>query len=84
MSTWASRKLAAVVELVREVLGMEYLAAAQGVEFHRPLKTSEVLERAVTTLRRHVPRLEQDRYLAPDVRCAADLVESLSSLPGDP
>jgi histidine ammonia-lyase len=84
MSTWASRKLAAVVELVREVLGMEYLAAAQGVEFHRPLTTSEVLERAVTTLRRHVPRLERDRYLAPDVRRAADLVESLSSLPGDP
>jgi histidine ammonia-lyase len=84
MSTWASRKLATVVELVRQVLGMEYLAASQGLEFHRPLRTSEALERAVTALRRHVPALEQDRYLAPDVRRAAELVEGLSALPGDP
>lgn len=84
MSTWAGRKLATVVDCVRQVLGMEYLAAVQGLEFHRPLQTSEVLERAVTALRRHVPRLEQDRYLGPDIRRATDLVEGLSALPGEP
>ena len=83
MSTWASRKLATVVDLVRHVLGMEYLAATQGIEFHRPLRTSAVLERAIIALRRHVPRLEQDRYLAPDVRRAAELVEGLSELLGE-
>lgn len=84
MSTWASRKLAAVVETLRMVLGMEYLAAAQAVEFHRPLETSEVLERAILALRRHVPRLDEDRVLAPDIEHAASLVEGLAELLGEP
>jgi len=84
MSTWASRKLAAIVEALRLVLGMEYLAAAQAVEFQRPLRTSEVLERAILALRRHVPRLDEDRVLAPDVERAASLVEDLAELLGEP
>jgi histidine ammonia-lyase len=84
MSTWASRKLASVVDLLRLVLGMEYLAAVQAVEFHRPRYTSEGLERAVLALRRHVPRLDQDRVLAPDIESAAALVEGLAELLGEP
>ena len=84
MSTWASRKLAAIVEALRLVLGMEYLAAAQAVEFQRPLRTSEVLERAILALRRHVPRLDEDRVLAPDIERAASLVEDLAELLGEP
>jgi histidine ammonia-lyase len=83
MSTWAARKLATVVGLLRDVLGMEYLAAAQGIEFHRPLATSEALERAINALRRDVPRLEENRYLAPDMRRAAELIESLAALGGE-
>ncbi len=78
MSTWAARKLARVVELGRQVLGMEYLAAAQALEFHRPLTTSPTLEGVVARLRKRVPRLEDDRYLADDMDVAADLVYELS------
>jgi histidine ammonia-lyase len=74
MSTWAARKLARVVELGRRVLGMEYLAAAQALEFHRPLRTSEPLEGVVARLRERVPRLEDDRFMAEDMNAAADLV----------
>ncbi len=77
MSTWAARKLARVVELSRRVLGMEYLAAAQALEFHRPLTTSPVLEGVVARLREHVPRLEDDRYMAENMTTAADLLMDL-------
>jgi histidine ammonia-lyase len=78
MSTWAARKLARVVDLGRRVLGMEYLAAVQALEFHRPLTTSPALEGVVSRLREQVPRLEDDRYLADDMDAAADLVYELS------
>lgn len=80
MSTWAARKLARVVEITRQVLGMEYLAATQGLEFHRPLRTSDQLEAAVDRLRARVPRLIDDRFMADDIAIAADLVLTLGPL----
>ena len=80
--TWAARKLEGVVDLFQQVLGMEYLAAVQGLEFQRPLESSPKLEEAVARLRADVPRLEEDRFLAYDMRDAADLVASLSDLVG--
>jgi histidine ammonia-lyase len=83
MSTWAARKLARVVELTRQVLGMEYLAAVQALEFQRPLKTSPPLEVATSMVRERVPRLEDDRYMAPDIAAAAEIVPTLGSLAAD-
>ena len=80
MSRWAARETASIVDLLRQVLGMEYLTAAQGVEFQRPLTSSVKLEEAITRLRERVPRLEEDRFLAPDIHEATSLVESLSDL----
>ena len=77
MSTWAARKLARIIELGRQVLGMEYLAAVQALEFHRPLETSPALEGVIGRLRERVPRLEDDRFLADDMRVAADLLLDL-------
>ncbi len=80
MSTWAARKLARVVDLGRRVLGMEYLAAAQALEFHRPLSTSDDLEAVVRKLRERVPRLEDDRYLADDMNVAAEMVDEVGGV----
>lgn len=79
MSTWAARKLARVVDLGRQVLGMEYLAAVQALEFHRPLTTSPTLEGVVGRLRERVPRYEDDRYMADDMETAAELIFDLES-----
>ncbi|NOZ95934.1 MAG: histidine ammonia-lyase [Acidobacteria bacterium] len=80
MSTWAARKLSRVVDMLRQVLAMEYLAAAQGVEFHRPLKSSEPLERAMERLRREVPRYEEDREHHRDLAAAAEILPGLAAL----
>ena len=72
------------------ILGIELLAAAQGIEFLRPLKSSPALEQAHALLREQIAPMAQDRYLAPDIEHACSLVRngslsrifrSLSGLP---
>jgi histidine ammonia-lyase len=58
------------------VIAIELIAAAQGCDFHAPLKSSPPLERVRARLRERVPRLDHDRYLASDIAAAADLVRS--------
>lgn len=67
MATFAARKLVDVAVNVRMIIAIELLAAAQGIEFHRPLKSSKVLEFAVAEIRKQVPAYNQDRFFAPDL-----------------
>jgi histidine ammonia-lyase len=76
MSAHGARRLAAMAENAVNVIAIELIAAAQGCDFHRPLRSSAPLERVRARLRGRVPGLEQDRYLAPDIAAAADLVRS--------
>jgi len=80
MSTWAARKLSRVVEMLRQVLAMEYVAGAQGVEFHRPMRSSEPLETAIGWLREEVPVYGEDREHHRDVAVAARILPRLSEL----
>jgi histidine ammonia-lyase len=76
MSAHAARRLAAMAENAVQVVAIELIAAAQGCDFHRPLASSAPLERVRERLRERVPHLDDDRYLAPDIAAAADLVRS--------
>ena len=58
------------------VIGIELLAAAQGCDFHAPLKSSAMLEKVRALVRAEVPHLEEDREMAPGHRqgdCAGAL-----------
>lgn len=79
MGTWAARKLALVVEQVRQVLGIELLHAAQGVEFRRPRRTSPALELVMERVRTVVPFMAADRTMYPDMAAAAALVADLDA-----
>ncbi len=76
MATFAARRLQPMIENVTHILGIELLAAAQGVEFLRPLRSSVPLEAAHALLRQHCAPMPQDRYLAPDIERASELVRS--------
>jgi histidine ammonia-lyase len=52
------------------VIGIELLAAVQGIDFHAPLRTSPPLETAVQAIRAFVPHLDADRYLAHELAWA--------------
>jgi len=58
------------------IVGIEYLAGAQGVELRAPLATSGPLARAIALLRDAVPVLAQDRHKAPDIETATGFVRS--------
>ena len=75
MATFAARRLQAMVSNTAHILGIELLAAAQGIDFLRPLQSSTALEAVHALLRQQVPKMAQDRYLAPDIAHATALVE---------
>ena len=81
MSAHAARRLLPMAENAASVIGIELLAAAQGCDFHAPLLSSAPLERLRGVVRRRVPRLQGDRYLADDIAQTADLVRSGALLP---
>ena len=74
MATFAARRLQAMIDNTAHILGIEWLAAAQGIEFLRPMRSSVALEHAHALLREQIPAMDQDRYLAPDIAHATRLV----------
>jgi histidine ammonia-lyase len=74
MATYAGRRLADMADNTATILGIEWLAAAQGVDFHRPLASSAPLEAAHALLRAQVARYDADRLFAPDIEAAKSLV----------
>ena len=76
MAAFAARRLQAMISNTAHILGIELLAAAQGIEFLRPLQSSAALEQAHALLRQQVPAMAQDRYLAPDIEHATGLVRN--------
>ena len=76
MATFAARRLHEMAVNTATIVGIELLAAAQGIDFHRPLPTSPRLAQVHGTLRARVPFYEVDRILAPDIAAASELVFS--------
>lgn len=74
MAAHAARRLMAMNENLTNILAIEWLTGAQGVELRAPLKTSPLLAKAIEKLRGTVRSLEDDRYMATDIAAAADLM----------
>jgi len=74
MATFAARRLADIFENVAGILAVEWLASSQGMDFRRPLRSSELLESAKQVLRDEVPFYDKDRYFAPDIEKATALI----------
>ncbi|MCG7496281.1 histidine ammonia-lyase [Vibrio sp. Of7-15] len=74
MATFAGRRLKDMAENTRGILAVELLAAAQGLDFRAPKRSSELIEAAKTELRERVPFYDKDRYFAPDIEKANALL----------
>ena len=75
MATFAARRLLGMAANTRAIIAIELMAAAQGVDFHAPLKTSEPLQAVHLALRASVPFYGEDRYFAPDIAAAIQVLE---------
>ncbi|WP_230482416.1 histidine ammonia-lyase [Sphingomonas sp. Leaf21] len=88
MAAHGARRLLAMAGNVDAIIGIELLAACQGCDFHAPLSSSDAVEAVRLRLRRDVPTLADDRYMAPDMAAATLLVtdnvlaELVAGLPG--
>ncbi len=74
MACHAAYRLLQMNRNLAHIVAIELLTAAQGVEFRVPLQTSIALQKVIEILRKEVPALEQDRYMAGDIEVATGIV----------
>jgi histidine ammonia-lyase len=76
MAAHGACRLLPMVENAAGVIAIELLAAAQGCDFHAPLRSSASLEAVRRVVRADVPHLEDDRYFHPDIEAALSLIRT--------
>ncbi len=73
MATHGARRLHDMADNVAAIVGIELLAAAQGIDLRRPVETSPKLRQVMGLLRRDAAFWDQDRMMAPDIAVAKRL-----------
>jgi len=76
MAAHGAFRLLRMSQNLKKIIAIELLCAAQGVEFRAPLKTSLPLQACIDGLRKDIPPLREDRYLAKDIERASEFVGS--------
>ena len=74
MATYGARRLGEMNYNAATVIGVELLAATQGIDFRAPHKTSEILSKYHALIRSNVPHYTVDRFFAPDMEKATEMV----------
>ncbi|MEL7499158.1 MAG: histidine ammonia-lyase [Planctomycetota bacterium] len=74
MATYAARRLLEMLENNRAIVAIELLAACQGIDFRRPLKTSDELEQVFQAVRELVPFYDTDRPFDGDINLIAEKI----------
>ncbi len=88
MAAHGARRLLAMTDNLRAIIAIELLSAAQGCDFHAPLLSSAPLQTVRAQMRAVVPFLDDDRYAAPDIAAAVQLLrdgavlQAVPALPG--
>ena len=75
MAAFAGRRLSEMADNTTGIIAIELLAAAQGVEYHRPLQTADRLQQTIEMIRALVPTYDRDRTMAPDIEAIKGLVQ---------
>jgi histidine ammonia-lyase len=72
-AAWKARR---IISNVRNVLAIELMCGAQGIDFRAPLKPAVAVGRAHERVRAVVPRLERDRVMSGDIALIAEEISS--------
>jgi histidine ammonia-lyase len=76
MATHGARRLHDMADNTAAIVGIELLAAAQGIELRKPVATSPRLQQVLTLLRKDTKFWDQDRLMAPEIEAAKRLVRN--------
>ncbi|MBT5187675.1 MAG: histidine ammonia-lyase [Kordiimonadaceae bacterium] len=74
MATYGARRLGEMCFNSACVIAIELISAAQGIDFRAPNKTSDMLQKYHDKIRAEVAHYDKDRYFAPDIDAATDMV----------
>jgi histidine ammonia-lyase len=75
MATFAARRLHTMLGNTADIVAIELLAAAQGIEFHKPKKSSPSLEKAIAAVRSVSPSYKEDRPLSREIAKVATMID---------
>lgn len=75
MGWHAARKLRRAIDNLRQIIAIELVAAARGIELRAPLLPAPVTGSVISALRQQVPGPGPDRHLGPELMAAADFVD---------
>ncbi|MXZ55282.1 MAG: histidine ammonia-lyase [Gammaproteobacteria bacterium] len=75
MATFAAQRLHKMLDNAEYIVAIEMIAAMQGIELRRPLKSSEKIETTIESLREFSPRYTTDRSLAPEIETVAKKIK---------
>ena len=78
MGSISGRKFNQILNNLEKILAIELMYAAQAMEFRRPKKCSDVLEKNIALIRTKVDKLEEDRLLKDDIQAMIHFVENQS------
>jgi histidine ammonia-lyase len=76
MGSISGRKLNQILNNIEKIFAIELMYAAQAIEFRRPNKCSDIIEKNIDVIRAKVAKLEEDRLLKPDIDAMITLVKS--------
>ncbi len=75
MATFAAQRLHGMLDNVDAIVAIEVLAAAQGIEFHHPQKSSATIETIIGQVRHFSPPYETDRSLSAEIEQLAGIID---------
>lgn len=76
MGATSAHKMIRILEQARQIVAIEFMCAAQMLDFRLPLKPGEGVLQAFATVRSYVPKLEHDRVMAPDIETLARAIKN--------
>ena len=77
MGANAATKCFKIIENLKKILAIELFNASQAIEFRRPLKSSETIEKILADYRKVVPVVENDKYMHPEIIKSIKFIENL-------
>ena len=76
MATFAARRLSDICDNVSGIVAIELMAAAQGIDFQKPVPTSPLLQEAHALIRERVAPYDRDRRFAEDIAAVKELIKA--------
>lgn len=75
MGATSAHKMVRILDQSRQVVAIELMCAAQMLDYRLPLRPGDGVLRAFEIVRAHVPKLENDRVMSPDIEALAQTIK---------